>query len=104
MPSVKLIRDTGYADAARTYKVLVDGAVVTRIKQGATLQLEVSPGEHHLQLKIDWCSSRRVSFKVADGESLTFHVKSNLRGRVFQTIYFALFARDEYILVEQVSQ
>lgn len=103
MASLRLIRDTGYVDAARTYEVLIDGAVVNRIKQGATLQLEVPPGEHYLQLKIDWCGSRRVSFKVDDNESLTFHVKSNLRGRVFQTLYFVLFARDEYILVEQAS-
>jgi hypothetical protein len=103
MGSVTLIRDTGYVDAARAYKVLLDGAVVNRIKQGATLRFEVPPGEHHLQLKIDWCSSRAVVFSVADNDNVTFHVKSNLRSRVFQTLYIVLFARDEYILLEQAD-
>ena len=103
MASLTLIRDTGYVDAARAYKVLIDGAVVDRIKQGATLQLEVPPGEHQLQMKIDWCSSKPVLFTVANNEGLTFHVRSNLRGRAFQALYFTLFARDEYILVERAE-
>ncbi len=104
MAQIRLVRDTGYIDAARAYRVLIDGVVVNRIKQGKTLQVDVPPGEHRLQLKIDWCSSKPLSFAVAEGERLTFHVKSNLRGRAFQTLYFALFARDEYILLEPANE
>lgn len=103
MALINLIRDTGYVDAARAYNVLIDGAVVNLIKQGMKLQLDVPPGEHTLQLKIDWCSSKPIPFMATDKESLTFYVKSNLRGRAFQSLYFVLFARDEYILLEQAN-
>ncbi len=84
-------------------KVFIDGVEVDRIKQGTTIQIEVPPGEHELRMKIDWCSSRPMLFTVSSSENLAFHVKSNLRGRTFQVLYFTLFARDEYIVLERVK-
>ena len=103
MSSLTLQRDSGYVDALRAYKVLVDGTVVGRIRQGETQQYTLSPGQHELQLKVDWCGCKPFPFTISDNENITFHVKSNFRGRTFGILYFVLFAPNEYLVLQQVK-
>ena len=56
-------------DRKRAYRVFIDDAKVGKIKSGETKVFQVSPGRHDLQLKIDWCSSRKLQVDVKDGES-----------------------------------
>jgi hypothetical protein len=67
-----------------------------------TKEFPISPGQHDLSLKIDWCGSKTIQFTVADGDVLTFDAKSNLRGpRLLAALWYALFARSSYLLIEQ---
>src|SRR5580698_7045736 len=69
--SISLTRDSGYADRRRQYRVLIDGVEVGRIADGATESYAVTPGNHTLVLKIDWCGSKLLNFDVQDGQLLT---------------------------------
>lgn len=59
-----------WADAARAYKVFIDGAKAGVIKNGETQEYELSEGFHTLQLKIDWCSSGVARFYIKNGETI----------------------------------
>ncbi len=60
--TLHLTRGKGYADMTRSYHVLIDGEDVGTIKQGQTISLDVAPGEHEMQLKIDWARSNLLRF------------------------------------------
>lgn len=102
MASLTIVRDSGYADRLRKYHVIVDGDVVGQILNGETKEFPVSPGHHKLWLKIDCCGSKPLEFTASDGEPLKFRAKSNLRGvKLFGTLWYTLFDRNSYILLER---
>jgi hypothetical protein len=99
---LKIVRDSGYADRLRAYKVIIDGNLVGEIRDGETKEFPISNGQHDLSLKIDWCGSNTIRFTVAQGDLLTFGARSNLRGpKVLAALWYALFAQSSYLLIEQ---
>ncbi len=101
MAKLRIIRDSGYADRLRAYQVIVDSKQVGDLRDGQTKEFPVSAGQHQLSLKIDWCGSKTVLFSVAEGDTVTFHAKSSLRGAmVFAALWYALFDRHSYLTIE----
>lgn len=74
-----LSRDSGWTDRIRKYRILIDGQQAAEIANGQTIRLEVAPGPHTLQARIDWARSGVVSFNGESGNNI-FQVRSNLRG------------------------
>ncbi|MFC5906802.1 hypothetical protein [Streptacidiphilus monticola] len=62
----------GYRDALRRYRVLLDGAQVGLISRGRSLCFQVPPGDHQLQLRIDWCASPSVTAEVGPGQAVHY--------------------------------
>jgi hypothetical protein len=99
---LKIDRDSGYADRLRAYQVMIDGAAVGEIRDGEAKEFPVSAGRHEMSLKIDWCGSKTIGFGVAEGDVLTFHAKSNLRGlKLLVGLWYAVVARHSYLSLEQ---
>ena len=99
--SITISRDSGYADRIRAYLVMVDGKELGRLKNGET-QTSVEPGAHEIVMKIDWCGSNTIIFSLADGESARFDCGSSLRGaQMFLSLYYIIFARNEYLWLRQ---
>jgi hypothetical protein len=99
---LRIVRDSGYADRLRAYKVIVDGKTAGEIRNGEAKEIPISGGQHDLSLKIDWCGSKTIQFTVADGDVLTFDAKSNLRGpKLLAAPWYALFAWSSYLQLEQ---
>jgi hypothetical protein len=102
MASLTIMRDSGYADRIRKYKVVLDGAVAGHVSNEKTKTFSVSPGHHHLRMKIDWCGSKPVEFTATEEDAVTFQARSNLRGfKVFSALWYILFDRESYILLER---
>ena len=102
--ALTIARDSGYADRARSYKVMLDGNELGKIGNGETKQFSVSAGRHELRLKIDWCGSKLVEFDIQEGEDLLFRANSSLRGfKILGTLWKVIFAPNSYILLEQAS-
>ena len=57
-------RSLSGSDAFRAYKIFIDGKKMEEIKSGETKSLKLEIGTHILQLKIDWCTSKEVSFSI----------------------------------------
>lgn len=62
----------GYRDLIRSYKIVLDGEVVGKIKQKREATIDVAPGEHTLRMKIDWTGSPEIPFTISAGETLEF--------------------------------
>ena len=69
-------RCTGYVDKIRAYKIFLDGTEIGVIRQGESKQFPLQQGKHTLQLKIDWCTSKLVTFDLTD-KPITFECGSN---------------------------
>lgn len=62
----------GWRDWLRSYGIMVDTNLVGKIKRGQRVELPVSHGQHELFLKIDWCTSRSITFDVQPGAVVEF--------------------------------
>ena len=86
------------ADAARAYKILIDGNESGGIKSGETRDFRLNAGSHRLQFKIDWCSSREVSFFIRANE--TTLAKCSPAGKGLLSTFSAIADKNNYISVE----
>ena len=76
---IRILREAqSWADALRKYRVLLDGKRVGNIENGGALTLEVEPGRHQLQMRIDWASSPRVLVEVGPGKEAVLGCGSTL--------------------------
>jgi hypothetical protein len=104
MAFLKIVRDSGYADLVRFYEIILDGKRVGKIWPGDTTELSVSPGQHSLLLRIDWCGSEIIPFTVEEGSSILFEVKNNFRGiRFLLGFWYMTFARNSYLRLTRVA-
>jgi hypothetical protein len=89
----------GYTDRARAYKVLVDGEERGTVKHAEGVEIEVEPGAHQLQMKLDWAGSPTLDVEIADGERAEFVCAPN--ATPLSAIFYALFRRSTYIRLER---
>ena len=89
MTTVKLKRDSGYADRLRAYHVVLDGKKVMKIGNGESVEISVQPGNHELFIKIDWYCSNKINFTISEGQTKLFDCGSSLRGikLIFAIVY-----------------
>lgn len=69
---ITIARQQKLNDRQRTYKILVDEKFVHKIKNGETVELEISEGLHTLKLAVDWCESNIIEFEVTKDSELSF--------------------------------
>ena len=101
---IHLVRDSGFADYTRQYKIIVDGEEKGRIKNGGTFECVIAPGRHTLELKVDWCGSNLVEFEVVCNETAYFNCGSNLRGwKIFKASKIMKKAPHEWIWLKSSS-
>jgi hypothetical protein len=68
---IKVHRKRAFRDSMRAYRIYIDGQKVGRVRNDATSEFEVAPGEHQVQLRIDLCRSTTVTVQVPqDGSSV----------------------------------
>jgi hypothetical protein len=99
MPTtISVSRDGGYADRLRDYRVLLDGAEIGRIGNGAAKRFEIRSGQHQLMIKVDWGRSNIVAFDIGENQSARFLCGSNLRGwRIVLAVYYMSFGFRNYL-------
>ena len=84
----------------RSYRILLDGEEVGRLKEGRELRLEIEEGHHVIRAKIDWCGSHPLSFE-AGSDDITVNVRSGVRGwRVILAVIYAIACWREWVVLE----
>jgi len=61
-----------WRDRFRSYRVVLDGEVVGRVRSGAEAAFPVEPGPHSLDVRIDWTGSGIKFFNVLPGQNVAF--------------------------------
>lgn len=74
MPTIHVTRTNEFNNRFRDFQLYLDGVKVGTVANGKTQTLEVAPGRHTLEARIDWCSSPEIIFDIAGNETRTFEV------------------------------
>lgn len=74
MAIIILNRTSEYVNRLSDYGVYIDGKKVGTIANGEIKEFNVSPGQHSIITKIDWCSSPSLTFDISDNEVKNFKV------------------------------
>ena len=68
--TVVIQRAGGYwKDRIRDYKIRIDGKTVGSISEYDTFSQNTTPGDHDIQLRIDFFRSQTVHLRIAPGET-----------------------------------
>jgi hypothetical protein len=63
-----------YRDLIRAYRLLVDGVPCGTIRSGGELAVDLQPGPHTAQARIDWSGSPKLEFTVQAGQAARIQV------------------------------
>lgn len=82
MATIKIQRTNELFNAARNYKIFIDGQFVGKIANGATKEFPTNAGQHTVTAKMDWCSSPNVSIDIDTNETIHLSVGFFKYGRL----------------------
>lgn len=102
MGKIKISRESQFMNKMRSYDIYVDGEKTGEIKNGGKEEISVTPGEHVIQLQIDWCKSKKIPFRVSEGESLSFQCGSRLKGWRVLKASSSMDKEDVFVYLDQV--
>ncbi|MSO00077.1 hypothetical protein BHT95_12015 [Bacillus paralicheniformis] len=98
---VEVNRTSQLMNKMRKFSVLIDGVEAGKIKDGGRLRIDLEPGEHEIQVKIDWCVSQTLRFTLDEGEVLKFRCGSPVRGwKMFFGFFYVLADPEKYSFIE----
>lgn len=102
MSTLKITRDSQFANKMRAYQIFLDEEQIGEIKNGSTFEYILTPGEHTLYLQIDWSKSKAHTFHVTDEEQIhTFQCGSRLRGWKVFLASTSLDKEDVFVYLEK---
>ena len=88
----------GWLNLARSYRVLIDGEAVARVKYGNTVSVAAAAGHHELQLAVDWTRSPKLQLELAEGQELRF--RCGPYGDALSSVFRSIFTPRRSIVVE----
>jgi len=95
---LRLYREpVAWVDRLRAYTLLVDGEARGRIGQGETLEIELAPGDHIVQMQIDWATSAELV--VDGGRDVALRCRAN--ANPFLVLLYITIWRHDYIRLER---
>jgi hypothetical protein len=102
MASIEVQREfSAFTDHLRSYKVILDGETVGRLRPGGSAIFDVAPGSHQLYLKIDWGRSEKVTVNLMADQSARFYCAP--RGNIFTGLYWATLGSRRSIELTEIT-
>jgi hypothetical protein len=71
---VRITRGNERYGSVRKLNVLIDGRKVGTIGNKETREFDIDPGEHTIQVSMDWVRSRLLDVPIAEGQVINFRV------------------------------
>jgi hypothetical protein len=100
--TVLVIRRLPHAqDRAYSYAVIVDGRQRAQIGDDSTVQIGLTPGEHHVRLRVKWCGTRELPFTIQPGEILRMECRP--KSRPLLALLYITIWRNDYIALNTVT-
>ena len=79
MSTLRICRNRAWQDKLRAYKIVIDGKEVGSVSEGMEATFALEPGDHTVQLKIDWCNSPVVNISLAPGQEALLQCGANCK-------------------------
>src|SRR5207244_741059 len=96
--TLAVFRARHYMDSPRAYRIMVDGSEAGTIECGEELRFNLTPGDHEVVARLDWCRSKALPIGIRAGEVTELEVGNNLRGwRKLAIFYFFTFGYSDYL-------
>jgi hypothetical protein len=83
-----------WRDLARSCRIQVNDQLVARVRNGRTVELDVTPGLHQVQARIDWSGSPVVQVEAKSGAEV--HLDLRPAGTLLG-VYWRLFTRTKWL-------
>jgi len=90
-----------WVDRLRAYRILVDGQERGKIRRGESVVLEVDPGPHDVQVRIDWCRSPVLPLGASAGEQV--HLQCRPRASVLTVLWYFSFGFGRYLALTRAE-
>lgn len=68
MPNLIIKRSSEYVNALRKINIYIDGEKAGNVANGEEKTFYIPTGKHIVMAKIDWCSSKEISFYAFDND------------------------------------
>ena len=102
---LRISRQDEFRDKIRSYKIILDNTYCGDIKSGQVKSLDVTPGNHTIYLKIDWCRSNKVDFNISDNETIEFECGNAMNGwRILLSFIYITFLKSKYLWIKTKSE
>lgn len=92
----------------RNFEVIIDDFHMGKIEDGGKLRIEVTPGEHEVYLKIDWCRSNKLRISLNENEHIVFNCGCPIRGwnllNLFIMPYYIFFNKNKYLYINRIDE
>jgi hypothetical protein len=70
--TLRVTRINQWISRFRRFRILLNGDVIGQVRNASVAEFEIAPGQHDLQVKIDWVASDPVTFVAEPGQIIEF--------------------------------
>ncbi len=95
--TVTLINCVEPTNYMRSNSVVIDGKLQGLIKSGETFHFKLSPGEHTIHIKIDWCRSQVKAFTLDEGQNMEMRCGTDYNS--WQCLYMSFIKPNSFLYV-----
>lgn len=99
--TIRFVRPPGFADAIRSYRIVLDGRQVGTIARNTTLEVKVPAGTHSLEASVDWGRSKPLAVTTAPDQTIEVAVTNTFGA--WLGIWAATFGRKRYLTLTPTS-
>jgi hypothetical protein len=99
--SLRIVRQGGYADRLRSYRILVNGAEAGTIAANSVLEINVPGGQTTIEARIDWAGSRPLTIQATAGGHIEIEV-TNTYG-AWAALWTITFGRKNYLVLRMTT-
>lgn len=100
---IEVVRPKGKGfrrDMFGSYRILIDGDEIARLREGQTCALELAPGNHEASARINWVETPPHQLELADGEVARLSVRPG--GSPWKGLKQALREPQSYLILERL--
>ena len=74
MTKIRIERGNDWLNRARKIGIYLDDEKLGTISRNDTKEYNITPGQHELRAKIDWCGSKDYNFSINENDSKIFMI------------------------------
>lgn len=91
MAKLRIERSMEWNNKLRSINIYLNNKKIGSLKDGEQTEIEVPPGRHILQAKIDWCGSKKTAVIIAENEVKKVYLSSFPGGKWVALVSLSMF-------------